>query len=342
MSATIWVFAASQDLHCVHREGARETKERAMQWKRPLTVALVILVSCVSAAKASAQPDGLKSRIEDRANENPAHRFSLQQQSNSSIRATTTDEAGERGVGLESNLALEAERARASRSALEDQKDDPAAWAHLPADFGKSFGAFFSEKNVLPAAVIGLVTAAAWRFDSEVQEYWGERERLGESGKIAGNKLVLVGAFGGLMTGSRLVDNERFRLMSYDLLLGFAVNNAVTFALKAAAQRERPDGGNFSFPSGHASNLFTAARIIGQHYGLKVGIPLYLFATFVSIARLDENSHWMSDTVAGAGLGLMVGNSILRRSAEPTGSRRVTWMPVLSETVVGIRFSVNP
>jgi membrane-associated phospholipid phosphatase len=245
-------------------------------------------------------------------------------------------------VGSERGAAFEAKVADTSRSALEHQKDDPASWARFPTDLRQSFEAFFSGKNLLPSAVIALGTAAAWPFDDEVQEYWGKRERLGEAGKITGNKPILVGGFGGLIVAGQLVDNRRFRLMTYDLMQGFALNNAITFAAKVAVQRERPDGGNFSFPSGHTSNLFTAARIIGHHHGLELAVPLYLFATFVSIARLDQNSHWMSDTAAGAGLGLLVGHTVVRGSAQTTGGRQVTWMPVLSEATAGVGFFINP
>lgn len=250
-------------------------------------------------------------------------------------------EAGELESPFEAVPESETTLAKVPTADREDQEDNPTGWTHLPGDLKESFEAFFSSKNLLSGAVIAAGTAGAWPFDDEVQEYWGRSERLGGAAKIASNKLLLVGAFSGLIAAGRLVDNERFRLMTSDLMQGFAVNNAVTFAVKAAVQRERPDGGNFSFPSGHASNMFTAAVIIGHHYGLKASIPLYLLATFVSVARLDENSHWLSDTVAGAGLGLLVGHTIAGKWGLPTPSRHIAWMPVVSGDGVAIRLFIN-
>jgi membrane-associated phospholipid phosphatase len=131
------------------------------------------------------------------------------------------------------------------------------------------------------------------------------------------------------------------REATYDLALGLAVNNALTFSIKLAVRRERPDGGDFGFPSGHASNMFTVATILGHHYGPKISVPLFGLATFVSVSRMDLNSHWLSDTVAGAGLGILVGYSVLR-GRKPLESERFTWMPVFPRGGIGVQLFFRP
>lgn len=76
---------------------------------------------------------------------------------------------------------------------------------------------------------------------------------------------------------------------------------------KVAFRRERPDGGNFSFPSGHATAAFSAAGVLTTMYGWKAGIPSYALASLVSISRIDDKEHFLSDVVMGAVLGTVIG-----------------------------------
>jgi membrane-associated phospholipid phosphatase len=213
--------------------------------------------------------------------------------------------------------------------------EDP--WARFVSDIGPSFGALFSWDNALPATGIGVATAASSLADEEVQEYFGRADRFGAASDVVSHAALLTAAYGTVIAVGFFSENPRLRLASADLALGFIVNNTVTFAIKVAVRRERPDGGNFSFPSGHASNVFTAAAVLDHHYGPKVGIPVYLFATFVSLSRMDLDSHWLSDTVAGAGLGILVGRSIVRRH-KPS---RVSWVPLISKDTIGLQVFVR-
>jgi len=86
----------------------------------------------------------------------------------------------------------------------------------------------------------------------------------------------------------------------------FFSNLAVTYALKAAVDKTRPDGSdNESFPSGHSSVAFQGAAFIGKRYGLKYAIPAYLGATFVAWSRVESDNHYTVDVVAGAAIGIV-------------------------------------
>jgi len=52
----------------------------------------------------------------------------------------------------------------------------------------------------------------------------------------------------------------------------------VTHSLKRIINKQRPNGGDYSFPSGHTSAAFTGAAFIEKRYGYKAGIPAYLLA----------------------------------------------------------------
>jgi membrane-associated phospholipid phosphatase len=96
------------------------------------------------------------------------------------------------------------------------------------------------------------------------------------------------------------------------------VNFAYTEAIKLAVGRERPNGEDSqSFPSGHTSNAFALAAVVEGHYGWKLGVPAYLLAGFVGASRLEQDKHYLSDVVAGATLGYIVGRTVVRANSRP-------------------------
>lgn len=86
---------------------------------------------------------------------------------------------------------------------------------------------------------------------------------------------------------------------------GFATNFAVTHGLKHAINKERPNGGDHSFPSGHTSAAFQGASFIHKRYGAKYAIPAYVGATFVGYSRIQADKHDTTDVIAGATLGTL-------------------------------------
>ena len=79
----------------------------------------------------------------------------------------------------------------------------------------------------------------------------------------------------------------------------------VTTGLKFAVNEKRPNGGNHSFPSGHASFSFATSEFIRKRYGWEYGIPAYFAASFVGYSRIEANDHYTHDVVAGAFLGIL-------------------------------------
>jgi membrane-associated phospholipid phosphatase len=83
----------------------------------------------------------------------------------------------------------------------------------------------------------------------------------------------------------------------------FLTNLGVTYGLKYAIDKKRPDGGSHSFPSGHTSAAFPGAAFIHQRYGWKYAIPAYLGAAFVGYSRVESDNHYPEDVLAGAAIG---------------------------------------
>ena len=89
--------------------------------------------------------------------------------------------------------------------------------------------------------------------------------------------------------------------------LGAAVaTGGLTFLLKSAADRERPDISNDnSFPSGHTSISVTSAMIANRYIDDdNFKILNYYLAGSVGWGRIEAGKHHPSDVLWGAALGL--------------------------------------
>ena len=131
--------------------------------------------------------------------------------------------------------------------------------------------------------------------------------------------------------------------------LSMAVMGASTTIIKRTADRNRPDGAdNYSFPSGHTASAFAAAEFLNQEYrdvSPWIGYAGYTVATATGVLRLYNNRHWVSDVVAGAGLGIAstkVAYLIyphVRKLFVGKQSVSYSMMPTYQEKAVGFAFS---
>lgn len=79
--------------------------------------------------------------------------------------------------------------------------------------------------------------------------------------------------------------------------------------IKYTARVERPDNSsNNSYPSGHTSNAFMNATFLHKEYGFinpTYSIAGYSMSTFTAVGRELNNRHWVSDVLAGMGIGIL-------------------------------------
>lgn len=90
----------------------------------------------------------------------------------------------------------------------------------------------------------------------------------------------------------------------------YAVMGALVNGMKYSLKEQRPDGSTYnSFPSGHTATAFAAATILHKEYGLTrtpwISVAGYGLATMTGVMRVLNNRHWISDTFAGAGIGIL-------------------------------------
>lgn len=109
--------------------------------------------------------------------------------------------------------------------------------------------------------------------------------------------------------GKNDLANQTAMLLKTELIVG-----VLTYSIKRITAAPRPDTGQpTSFPSGHTAQAFAAATFMAKEYGHKsvwYSIGAYAVATGVGTMRVMNNRHWVSDVLAGAGIGILSTNLV--------------------------------
>ena len=171
---------------------------------------------------------------------------------------------------------------------------------------------FKAKQLIIPAVligygIIGIGNDQLESFNDQIKEE--VKENIDEKFTIDdfSQYLPLASVYGLSAIGVKGKNNFRDKTVivatSY-LIMGIAVNS-----LKRTLKVERPDGSGFnSFPSGHTATAFMGAELVYQEYkdvSIWYGISGYLVATGTGAFRLYNNKHWLTDVVAGAGIGIL-------------------------------------
>jgi len=93
------------------------------------------------------------------------------------------------------------------------------------------------------------------------------------------------------------------------LAMSSLVSAQLVVMLKHATHQLRPDGSTYnSFPSGHTTTAFIGAEMMNQEFGWRspwYSVAGYTLAAGTATLRIMNNRHWLSDVIAGAGLGML-------------------------------------
>ncbi len=159
-----------------------------------------------------------------------------------------------------------------------------------------------------------------------------EFDRLGDNWGSPG----AIVAAGTLWLGARVLHDSVRARIGARALEALALSGVVTGGIKGFAGRARPyaapgdpsswvfgrglrDDKYQSFPSGHATAAFAfASAVTGQlnrdHSPIRrwAGPVLYALAGVTAFARTYDHDHWVSDVVAGAGVGTLSGLTVLQ------------------------------
>ncbi|MDA1315100.1 MAG: phosphatase PAP2 family protein [Acidobacteria bacterium] len=203
---------------------------------------------------------------------------------------------------------------------LPSSVEEAPAIGDFPKDLLGNFAGLWSKDNLVPLLVgAGAVTAGIPADHHVKQKFFDPvaTDGFAATGKQLGKSQLLGPVIGVSFLASRLTDNAKFQRVTYDAAQGFLVSNTVTAGLKKVSGRTRPDGANnYSFPSGHTANSFILATIVSRHYGWRKALPAYAAASYVGASRIRSQKHHLTDVLAGATIGYIVGRTVTRRSPE--------------------------
>ena len=174
------------------------------------------------------------------------------------------------------------------------------------------------------------------QFSSNFLEPWGAKYSL-----------ALIGGFMGYGLLAKDLKSQSTALLATE---SFLLASLVARVPKILVGRSRPNtddlspykiGGPFqgsSFPSGHTTAVFAVASVIANQYADSPIVPIisYTLATAVGVSRIYDNRHWLSDVVAGAAIGIAVGNLVSAKNNKP---KKVAIVPFSSGKFRGLKLA---
>lgn len=120
----------------------------------------------------------------------------------------------------------------------------------------------------------------------------------------------IVAVYGLNMAGIK--GKHDFKNRTLLLIKSEAIMYALTYSFKTLTNVRRPDGTDQeSFASGHTAQAFATATFMAKEYAgrsIWYAVGAYGMATTVGAMRILNNRHWVSDVLAGAGIGILSTN----------------------------------
>jgi hypothetical protein len=188
------------------------------------------------------------------------------------------------------------------------KKTDTINWSERPA-WKKPFPV---QSFLVPAAMIAYGAVAV--HNGELRELNGNiKEQVWEDNPHKPFHLDNYLQFGPTiavyaLNAAGIHGRDNFSDRTMILLMANIIANGTVFSVKSWSHELRPDGSDYlSFPSGHTAEAFAGAEFMRMEYkdvSPWYGVAGYAMATMTGMLRMYNDKHWMSDVVAGAGVGI--------------------------------------
>lgn len=176
------------------------------------------------------------------------------------------------------------------------------------------------KKPLLPKLIIPstLILSGVLLTGSKTEKQWQVdiRNKVGNDYHFAADDYIQYVPYAQIYLGDVVGMNAKNHWFdkTKNIFIGGLATLVITHSLKRGVGKERPDGSsNHSFSSGHTATAFLGSTILYHEY--KEASMLYassgfLFSSSTGTLRVMNNRHWFSDVLAGAGIGILVGNLI--------------------------------
>lgn len=212
----------------------------------------------------------------------------------------------------------------------------------------------FKRAIVLMALVAAACACIVWGWDQTAQRlvapwgqtYWGRF--WGFAAHWLGHGGVQIGVIVVVIALAHFYRQPGTRRFGFVALAVFAISGLAVQAMKLLIGRPRPALGGAvweplhfvvgsrmdSFPSGHVTTSFALAAALAARYPKTAPIG-YGVAILIALGRVVGGSHFPSDVLAGAALGMLVGwlsywrltprRQTLAPTASTSGKELVKW-----------------
>ncbi|MCM4152606.1 PAP2 family protein [Arenibacter sp. N53] len=206
--------------------------------------------------------------------------------------------------------------------------------------------------SLITYGIVGIESDGLKLFNSEIKEEVNEHIDRNITIDNFSQYAPALSVYGLNLLGVK--GKNDFKDRTIILATSYLIMSSSTLALKSITKVKRPDGSSLnSFPSGHTATAFMGAEFLYQEYksvSIWIGVAGYLVASGTGLFRVYNDRHWLTDVVAGAGIGMMstkiaywlmpsIRNKIFKRGSETTTTAILA--PFYTNEAIGITFTAS-
>ena len=175
----------------------------------------------------------------------------------------------------------------------------------------------YLKRTLIPSAgliLAGVLTMEGRGFLSS-RDVFDYRSRTFPDFKTEADDFAMLAPLVGLYGFNLISSQNRHELGRQTLLLlgSGVLTSALVWPTKKFTNIDRPNEEPYAFPSGHTAYAFTIATFMDKEFRHKspwISVASYSIAGATGVLRVLNNAHWMSDVLAGAGVGILSVNTV--------------------------------
>jgi membrane-associated phospholipid phosphatase len=219
--------------------------------------------------------------------------------------------------------------ARADDPASPSRRDENLFFG-LPGGLVQTAPRLFTNNSLYIFLAGTAFTASVWNTPKErgyddYLERTAKHEGIYDAGNFWGNGLcqgvLAVGTWG----AGRIFHKEKCQAFGFDAATALVGSAGVAWGLKFAVNRTRPNGAQYSFPSGHTCSAFSIVPAAWKYWGWEAGLPAILLGVTTGLGRMEDHMHYLSDVAAGATIGLLVGQAACGAGGPWVPQLKLSW-----------------
>lgn len=199
-----------------------------------------------------------------------------------------------------------------------------------------------------------LAIGLAHRYDSQVRTHFvGSGPAANLNTEDTKDAVPAAAVFAGTWAFALLTQDHDGYREGWAMAEAAALSGVTAYALKFAAGRQTPEQATdpnewfksgSSFPSLHATEAFAIGTVLAEsgndEYRFLRRLLGYGVGAFTSYERLKHNAHWLSDTVAGAALGISSAHFAMDRRYGADDESHLALVPIAGGAMLTYKVSM--